>query len=339
MAQTASIKWQRGTFHKLRSLMKIRIGGGAVPVDIYEGDEFEYDGTILKYGGQELNSPQARGAFANGWIVPSEDDGGERRISSTQPTRNIAAAQSVNRDLSRVQRGSKGAISTSHQDEQIVLDVSERRGSENSAKPAVLAPRRAAVQRHASDEGVVIGEVRTKAKADFEDATKVSDQQIQAIEEGTKGQPILYKKQRTGTLEREGVTVKLNVSDIDPNSVVGEEDSDGVEIGRVRTARTTRSEGVTVEDTSSIRSRKPAPAKKAAAKPTPKLDEKLPPKIRIARAIDPSFPSDWTFSGKLADRLAAVKAHGATKQFVNALYAAEGDQMRKALEKAYPKYL
>lgn len=325
------IKWQRGNFQKFQAKMKIRIGG-ANAVDIYEGDEFEFDGTILKYAGAEINTPQTRGAFKNGWFTTVGGRTGSSGLQSVQPNRNVASAQSVNRDLNNVQRTSGKKIEIGSLDEQTVLDVSDRRGASPNAKPNVLQGRRFAVQEEASSEGVVIGQVRSPARVKVDDTTKVSDQQIQAIEERTLGKPIFNENARRN-VQREGVSIKMNVGGVDTSAVVGDED-DGVEVARVRSSRSIRGEGVTVEDTSDIRSRK-----KAAAAPSPKLDSKLPPKVRIARAIDPSFPESWSFTGKLAERLAAVKAHGANKRFINALYAAEGDQMRKALEKAYPKHL
>lgn len=329
---TTDIKWQRGNFMKFQARMKIRLGGSN-PVDIYEGDDFEYDGTILKYGGAEINTPQTRGAFRNGWFIRAGADAGGAKVRSVQPGRNVAAAQSVNRDLNNVQRAGGKGIQTSSLDEQTVLDVSERRDPSPNARPNALhGGKRLAVSDDGTSDGVVIGQVRSPARVKVDDTTKVSDQQVRAIEERTLGKPIFNENARR-VVQKEGVTIKTPPSMTD--EVLSEED-DGVEVAKVRSSRATRSDGITVEDTSNIRSR---PKAASAAPKAPKLDSKLPPRIRIARAIDPSFPEGWSFTGKLADRLAAVKAHGATKQFVNALYAAEGDQMRKKLEEVYPKLL
>lgn len=329
----SNIKWQRGTFQKFQAKMKIRLGG-ANPVDIYEGDEIEYDGTILKYGGAEIATAQTRGAFKNGWFTVVGGRTGSAGVRSVLPGRNVASATSVNRDLNNVQRSSGKGIHMDSLDEQTVFDVADRRGSEPNAKPNVLqgGQRRFAVTDEGSSEGVVIGSVRSPARVKIDDTTKISNQQIRSIEEQTVGQPIFNENARR-TVHREGVSIKMNVGSVDPNSIVADED-EGVPVGRVRRTAAARSEGVTVEDTSDIRSRP-----KAARAAAPKLDSKLPPKVRIARAIDPDFPASWSFEGKLADRLAAVKAHGVNKRFINALYAAEGDQMRKQLEKHYARHL
>lgn len=72
----------------------------------------------------------------------------------------------------------------------------------------------------------------------------------------------------------------------------------------------------------------------------PKLDPtrlaSLDPRVRIALRIDPDFPIDWDFTGKLSERLKRVNDHGPSSQFIQALYAAEGDQMRKVLSKEFP---
>lgn len=170
-------------------------------------------------------------------------------------------------------------------------------------------------------------------------------------------------------IHKEGVDISMNVGSVDRGLVYDGDDSDGHVVGQVRhTDRRQSSEGVDVEDTSDIRSHrkeasangKVASAKKPQSKPgmtkvskalpkavekavAPKaatevaIDTKLPPRIRMARRIDPSFPKSWVFSGKLAERMEAVRKHGATPEFLEALYAAEGDQMRRKLEEEFPQ--
>ena len=70
------IRWKRGEFRKFFAKMKIRVGsvGNAAGGVIQEGDEFEYDGSILKYAGAELQSTQLRGAVLNDWVTIDEND-------------------------------------------------------------------------------------------------------------------------------------------------------------------------------------------------------------------------------------------------------------------------
>ena len=130
--------------------------------------------------------------------------------------------------------------------------------------------------------------------------------------------------------------MKVSVSDVDRSLVPSESQQDGTVVGRVRHTKGASTEGIEVKDTSNIRS-----VVEEASKPRPKTSvaalKKLPPKIRVAKRIDPDFPVSWDFTGKLKERLERVKSRGPTDVFLEALYAAEGDQMRKVLEKEYPK--
>lgn len=351
---TEQIRWKRSEYRKFFAKMRIRVGG-AHPVDILANDEFEYDGTILKYAGAEITSPGLRTAIREGWASESAD--AEASVSAYKPNRNVASAQTVNRDLSRVQRGQTQNMDTDHLDEETVLDVADRRQPEANprATPNVLLRdnnRRVNgmnFQSDASDsqEGVTIGRVRSATHVRHDVTAQQTPSVISELENRNLGRPELFN--RGTTVHREGVTIKTNVGQVD-SGVSLSQDDEGVEVGRVHHSARVSSEGIEVTDTSNIRDKgrpdkgRPQPArsaapapKPAAAKAEPKLAAKLPPKVRIARAIDPHFPSDWSFEGKLADRLARVKQHGADPTFLEALYAAEGDQMRKQLEKAFPK--
>lgn len=343
-----TISWQRNNFKKFWALMKIRVGG-QTPVDIMKGDEFEYDGTILKYSGMEIASPSVRGSCRLGWVTDEPIDGSER-VSPKVNTRNVAKAQSSGRDLAHVQRGESKAVEMDSLDEETVFEVSDRRpGSEKNphAQPRVMTQvdnRRANVagmkiEASAEDvsdqDGVSVGRVKTKASIGSVDITKKENVGLaDKLDNTVRGEPKLYKPVGSKTVVKEGVTVRTNVGSVDPSVHQSAED-EGVHVSNVRHSSNKSIEGITVTDTSSIREAKPAsiPVKKAEVK----IDTNVSPKIRMARRIDPSFPSDWSFTGKLSERLAAVKAHGASPTFLEALYAAEGDQMRRQLEKAFPK--
>lgn len=329
-----NIKWQRGVFLKFFAKMKIRVGGSNSPVDIHKGDEFEYDGSILKYSGMEIPQPQMRGAIANGWAHLEESQ--DETVESVRPTRSIAKAQTINRDLNRVQRNTNVPVETTSLDEDEVLRVTDR-----SDKTKIITAndnrrsRGMSVNSDANDDqgAVKIGRVRTSAKQVFGDVSKPdTDRKIRELENMSNVRADLDNN----TVTREGVTITTNVGSV--NRIASEQESDGVEIGKVRHTKSGSVEGVSITDTSNIREeRKPAKAKAsvpANSGYTP--DKSLNPRIRVARSIYPEFPSSWSFEGKLADRLAALKAVNPTPAFLDALYAAEGDQMRKVLAKEYP---
>lgn len=140
----------------------------------------------------------------------------------------------------------------------------------------------------------------------------------------------------------EGVSIKTNVGQMNRSAAILESEDEGQIVGKVRHTASRMNEGIEIVDTSgrniarNVKPTKtavvPAPAPKAAP-----INTKMNPRIRIAVSIDPNFPKNWSFEGKLAERLARVKEHGPTEDFLEALYAAEGDQMRKVLQKEFPK--
>jgi hypothetical protein len=335
----STIKWQRGKFLKFYAKMKIRIGGKDNTIDkIEQDDEFEYDGSILKYAGAEISSTQLRGAIEGGWASLSQDD--DTPIEAFSPTRNVAKATTINRDLSRVQRGGVD-MSTDSLDEETVLEVSDRGKMEKArggASPKIMTRdhNRRGMSVSASDvdsqEGVTIGRVRSAAKLGAVDVAANPGLASQLENRGL-GQPMLAKGKVVYT---EGVTIRTSVSDIDRSAAVIGGEEEGVVVGKVRHTKPASTEGISVKDTSNIRAGSVA-AEAAKPRKAVEIDAKLPAKIRMARRIDPMFPMDWSFTGRLADRLKAAQDHGATSQFLEALYAAEGDQMRHLLEREYPK--
>lgn len=326
--------WQRGKYKKFYAKMKIRIGGKDSTINqIERGDDFEYDGSVLRYAGAEIQSTQLRGAIEGGWASTTQDD--DSGVEAYQPVRDVAKSKTTNRDLSRVQR-SGTTMGTDSIDEDTVLNVSDRGKMENAklgASPRILTRdnnrKGMMVDRSEIDaqDGIVVARVGTAAKS-ITDVTKASPNLADSIENRYR-EPIKEVMHRGRIVNTEGVSIKMNVAEVDKRVIIGGEE-EGVVVGKVRHTDKASTEGIEIQDTSNIRN------EKKSVKPE-HIDTKLPPRIRMARRIDPSFPADWSFTGRLADRLKAAKDRGATPVFLEALYAAEGDQMRKALERAYPK--
>ncbi len=343
------IVWKRGEFLTFYANLKIRIGGKE-ELTIHEGDSFEYDGQVLRYSGLEVSSPHLRQSIKNGWA--SFQEGSNEKPQAVIPTRNRAAAQSVNTDLSSVKRVGKGsAIATSREDEETVLNVSDRRESGSGSKvlnvpsdrrePKVMTHvnnRRSAMlireDEYSSQEGETVGKVRTSAKLIADVSTNRGASLANDLEnlEGSGLIDDRDNEKMTTTRHAGGIVMKSSSSRI--SSEVNNDSSDSVLVGKVRKqSKTTNHEGgITVTDTSS---RGNAQKTNNESKPA-KIDTKIDPRVRIARSIDSNFPSDWKFEGKLAERLARVHDHGVSPQFLEALYAAEGDQMRKLLQKEFP---
>lgn len=65
------MQFTKGDFIQLRAVTKIHLG--AIGKDIYEDDIIEFDGQTLKYGGEEHQLSNLRGAIKAGWFVVSSD--------------------------------------------------------------------------------------------------------------------------------------------------------------------------------------------------------------------------------------------------------------------------
>ena len=349
------LTYQRGKFNKLYAKMPVRIGGQH-NITVGVGDEIEYDGMVLKYAGMDVSlGPSLRSSIRQGWFTDDPDDVNSG-VSAVIPSRNIAKSQTKNTDLARVQRHDGAPIQTDNMDENTVMNVSDRRPNAQPDKnhPGgrnVRAEPRA-IKKGWKSGGLVINpgvieeqdytpvaKLRTAANVGKIDMYKSESSELSARLSNLSGSGAIpiHQRQHEETIEREGITIRTT-GKMNRNAPIEiAQEGDGKIVGKVRHSSrgSGNAEGIEVRDTSNIRADRVA-AKAVEPKPI-KIDMKLPPKIRMARRIDPSFPTDWSFSGKLADRLIAVKKHGATPQFLEALYAAEGDQMRKALSNAYPK--
>jgi len=327
------IKWQRGNYLKFTARMRIRVGGSS-PLEILSGDEFEYDGSILKYSGLEVSQSQLRGAISSGWAILTTGESEDAGIESFQPNRNIAKAQTVNKDLLKVQRVGGARIEASQQDESEVLRVGDR-STDGSRNPRIVTAvdnrRNMPIRPGASDDqgAVAIGRVRTSAKQVFSDVSKQeAATKLNELENPQPSRAELYER----TTVKEGVTIKSNLGSVNRISEI--EDEEGTRVASVRTSAVSSSDGIEIKDTSTIRA-----AKTQKVEKTEKAwgaNWSLDPRIRVARSIFPEFPESWEFTGKLADRLNAVKNYNESPQFLEALYAAEGDQFRKVLAKEYP---
>ncbi len=340
--------------------MKIRLGGKH-NITIEKGDQIQYDGMVLKYSGMDLPlGPSLRSSIAQDWFTDNVDEI-DSGVDAVVPSRNVAKSQTKNTDLSRVQRQDVVMETDSH-DEDTIMNVSDRRpgasadqhhpgGRNIRAEPRAIT---ASARKGFKSKGLVVnpGEIeeqdytpvahiRTPANAGKVDMYSGQSHRLTHDLEELSGSGAipLRQRRRDEVIEREGVTIRTT-GKMNRNAAVEiAQEGDGEVVGKVNhrsRGATGNAEGIEVRDTSNIRSEKGKASVKAISKDV-KIDTKIPPKIRAARRIDPKFPSDWSFSGKLKDRMDAVKKHGASPEFLEALYAAEGDQMRKALEKAYPK--
>ncbi|NBR01356.1 MAG: hypothetical protein EBT97_13115, partial [Actinobacteria bacterium] len=61
------IQFTKGNFITFTAIKRVHLG--AVEVDVYDGDSFEYDGQTLRLGGKEYNVPNLRAGVRAGWFT------------------------------------------------------------------------------------------------------------------------------------------------------------------------------------------------------------------------------------------------------------------------------
>lgn len=359
MSQIDPIKWKRGEFVTFYAQLKIRVGG-ANPIDILAGDEFEYDGSIVKYAGAEFAQPGIRGAIRQQWATLDPDG---QVPAAFHSDRSVAKSQTVNKDLSRVQRTRPSPVEMDHLDEETVLQVSDRSAIRNDAtgeghltkdhnrRQASTAGQRA-LEVSQSDldqqDHTPIARVKSKANLGKIDVTDprnsgmARDLALRSHEEGYGA--FTGQKRSPQVIEREGVTITTNVGDMSRGEVYAGDDDEGRVVGQVRhTNKNKRTqEGVSMEDTSGRPGKKATPAQKPTQKKQPARPssngDAVNSKLRVAQSVFPDFPENWNFYGKTEDKFAALKKLGASSDMIKALFASESSSMKKELKKRFPKH-
>jgi hypothetical protein len=317
------IQWKRGEFQKFYANMKIRIGGSDVISSIEKGSEFEYDGQILRYAGVEIPQPSLRGAVKANWFSLSEFD--VKTPQSKVNLRNIAKSQTVLKGVNSVQRAAPN-MQVDQLDEETVLNIGDRQEAMKQGRHLSKDDNRSArgmeIKESIEDqEGVVVGKVRSAAKT----VTDVSSSDYSAkLNKLNNPDPIGKKPDMIRTSSTEGITITSNVEKM--RSAIQVDESEGVVVGSVKeTDNSDRVEGIAMGG-------KKSKSQSQVADPS-----SLKPRVRIAKMIYPEFPESWNFTGKLKERMERVKSYGENPKFLEALYAAEGDQFRKILEQEYPE--
>jgi len=327
---SSGFKWVKGQFHKFTALMKIRVGG-TENLSVEKGDVIEYDGSILRYLGLEVPTTSIRGSINQGWFVlgeVDEDSDEEYEVpAAVVPSRNPAKAKTINTDLLNIQRGS---LTADHDhDEDVVMNVNDRRDVKNPLNSKVLntpthvAPKRITSSSVSDGDGgeTIIGRIRTPAKIKVENMDRPESVKIISSIENIAGSGFIPNnppKARTNIVHKEGISIKMNVGNME-SSEVQNMDEDGGKSIRVSSFE---------ERMNNANPHKKRPGKKVD---TSKLDYR----VKIALVLDPDFPIHWPYEGKNAEKVSFLKKQQISDSLVKALYATESDYFKKFLKKEH----
>lgn len=119
--------FETGVFKQYRFTSKVHLG--AVQQDVPEGTIVEYDGSVMKWGGQTYTIPQLQAGIRAGWLVPAED---QTSTYHPQPAGvRVRPAQSAGSE-----RGEPMQMEEASEEEQIVGSVEGFKDHQNQAREA-----------------------------------------------------------------------------------------------------------------------------------------------------------------------------------------------------------
>lgn len=119
--------FETGVFKSYRFTSKVHLG--AVQQDVPEGTIVEFDGSVMKWGGQTYTVPQLQAGIRAGWLVPAED---QTSTYKPQPAGvRVRPAQSAGNE-----RGEPMQMEEASEEEQIVGSVDGFKDHQNEAREA-----------------------------------------------------------------------------------------------------------------------------------------------------------------------------------------------------------
>jgi len=142
------IQFTKGHFISLRAAKKVHLG--AIEMDVYEGDELEYDGQTLKMGGKEYNVPNLRAGIRAGWFT----------VDASVPRNAASPAVAPTGKQDTFANNLRKGVSTIEDDERTVGFATQ--GARERANTPVQAATKTITA--SADEGVAVGKVRFAAK-------------------------------------------------------------------------------------------------------------------------------------------------------------------------------
>lgn len=378
---------------------------GSTGVDVLEGMELQFDGTNVEVNGARYTLPQLRGSLKLGWLVLA-DDYDPDALPQARVSANIQVRSPINNTQSLTAPPVRAPIVTTESDERVVMTRGDRTNASNQTTTAVRQNQHA--QRQASggvarsfggSGNVEVGgaEFGTPVARAFLTSTKARtevtrDSVGQAIMAADKvkvqpGQGLSEEDMLARMTEEEQevylarkLSAKADVaSRMNPNyngpaiTKVMQRDQHQT-VGRVRTARTQTSDGITAtvstgggteifdpsgsgkapEQTSTevegMRftntngpKRGYQPVQSPALNEEPQIskiekDGTADARRSIAKSMCADFPDQYNFSDHWKRRLAMIRLNFEGRaDVIRAVFTAESDDFKKVLVEEFPE--
>lgn len=275
-------------------------------VRLQHGEEVEYDGYTLRYGGEEIKAPNLRSAVKANWLVPEGFEGTVPVPVAPRRT-NVFAGGSV-------------------------LDSDERIVSNHGERTAGVLSHNRQVGRaqivESGDDGVVIGTGGFKVKAGSarnQPGVDMSTTGTRAIHELTS-----YQRQGVAGLSQDEYLEKM-----DPSQ--REEYLDKLE---TRKASILVAANLTPPEKKAPKREKKATQESTSADKETKIekDGTLDARKVVAKALCQDFPDTYDFGQQWKKRLANIRFNFEDRpDVIRAIFAAESDDFKKVLLAEFPE--
>jgi len=314
------MEFKRGEFQAFRATDGIHLG--AIEQNIARDEVILFDGSVVKYGGQEHQMPTLRGAILEGWFVPEADTTSTRQVRAAGVA--VRPAQNADGDRDRTM-----SMATVEDDERAVSTVAGAKLGYREGQPT------RGVQE--GDDGVAVSKIKTSAKQ----ATKVVDAHAaaKAINDLDNKPPPKAEKVisavTTTTGDVEEAIVGEGLEELLPDAASA----------KIPTAGTA-GEGHDPHLTASEKAEKARKARlaqvaadAAASKPAPPEDEvpsDVDAKLAIIRMSIPDF--EWDLEAQWRARVkTAIEKYRDDPLYLNGILAVETDTVKKYIKQALTK--
>jgi hypothetical protein len=350
---------------------------GATEVNIVEGGEVLFDGSVVVINDQRIAYPNLRGAVKMGWLVPTSEYDSESLVAPVSA--NIQVRDAVRTQQNASQPATKSLISTVESDERIVMTQGQRQ--EKRAEMASM--KRTATTRttgSAGSDGVVVNRTfktpaRSETKLTPETAGaafhEVNNVKIEPGEGLSEGQYLsrLDDEAKEEYLQKKGSAKAARVAELEGLGLAthfakiqtktgGTKTVDGItstittgggtEIADLSGLDTTKAESSSVIAEGMVFRNLNGPKKAFKASEASPAQASVESKIgkdgtadtrkRIAKTLCSDFPEDYSFDDHWKRRLARLRLDYSERYDVlQAVFAAESDDFKRILLDEFPE--
>ncbi len=384
------IKYVRNQFHSFIAVKKFTLGNTGI--DVTPGELVNFDGSMVEINGQTFPFAQLKGTVGLGWLVLEEDYDPDAALSRV-PSANIQVRSAVNMNPNSQAPAQRNSIITTDSDERVVMSTHQRTAAAQQQTANARGQNQGMarsfsgsgeVKEGGSEFGVPVARsFKTRANTKTEvtpssvgsamrDADQVKIDPGQGVSQDdvlstmTDEQVEAYLAKKES--KRGDVASRLNpkfqgapTTRLDPMS--------SPVVGRVKTAKSQTSEGITSRVTTSggqeiydpstgnsagkqsyvevegIRMtntngpmvRQPQVAEEA---PISKIEKDGTADARrmVAKSICADFPDQYNFADHWKRRIAMIRLnYEGRADIIRAVFAAESDDFKKTLLEEFPE--